>query len=124
MSRKRFTAKEKDKAVQLLLEGNLSQKQVAQKFGCSIASLQQWKKAAREESPAADQCECEEAECCGNLTSNAAAKKGAADDLTRKFWNKNFRAVDMLLAPKDVSQEDAIKLVNEALQFAYDHFQK
>jgi len=124
MSRKTFSVKDKEKAVKLALEGNLTHKQIIQKFGCSLASLTQWKRAARE-SQATDQCECEATEeCCGKHAVAALPKKGTADDFVRQFWNKNFRAVDMLLAPKDVSPEEAVKLVNEALLYAYDHFQK
>jgi transposase-like protein len=42
------------------------------------------------------------------------------DDFVRKFWNKDHRAVDMLLDPKDVSSEEVVKLINEALLYAYE----
>jgi len=130
MARKTFSEKEKEAAVNMLASGNLTNKLVAKKVGCSIATLQLWKKKYsptgqddwqddewdEEETDAveeemAEQCE----DCC------CAAKKGDAHDVMRKFWNKNYRAVDMLLSPREVSSEEVVKLVNEALQYAYDH---
>ena len=108
-----------------MAEGNLTRKQIAQKIGCSIDALQKWKRAARDNSQVVEQPGCEEAEeCCGKHKASPLPKKGTADDFVRQFWNKNFRAVDMLLSPKDVSPEEAVKLVNEALIYAYNHFQK
>ena len=46
-------------------------------------------------------------------------------EFIRKFWNKNYRAVDMLLSPKPCTPpEEVVAMVNEALQYAYDHFNK
>ena len=129
MSKKGFSVKDKEKALKLMANG-VSQSQVAEQIGCSVSSLQAWKKEAKDNGQAADQDKCEETpQCClDNGCSDSAPpqlpKKGSADDFVRKFWNKNFRAVDMLLNPKDVSQEEAIKLVNEALLYAYEQFQK
>lgn len=124
MSRKTFSAKDKARALKLMSEGTLTHKKIAQKFGCSLAALQQWKRAARD-TQVTDQCQCEEVEeCCGKHVACSLPKRGTADDFVRQFWNKNFRAVDMLLSPKDVSSEEVVKLVNEALLYAYNHFQK
>ena len=131
MSRKRYSAKEKARAVKMLLDGQYTQKQVAEKFGCTVTSLVTWKKEIENGSSETVQEESAEtngkgtAQC--SLDSGCSAKppqKGTADDFVRKFWNKNYRAVDMLLNPKDVTPEEAVKLVNEALLYAYEHFQK
>jgi hypothetical protein len=129
MSRKRYSEKDKQKAVKMLLEGQYTQKQVADKFGCTVTSLVTWKNEIENGSQETVQGEVAEtketAQCClDNGCSTKSPKKGTADDFVRKFWNKNYRAVDMLLDPKDVSSEEAVKLVNEALQYAYEQMQK
>ena len=126
MAKRGFSAKDKVKALKLMANG-VSQSQVAEQIGCSVSSLQAWKKEAKDNGQAADQGKCEETpQCCldNGCSDVPQPKKGSADDFVRKFWNKNFRAVDMLLNPKDVSQEEAIKLINEALLYAYEQFQK
>ena len=125
MSRKTFTEKDKAQALKLMAEGKLTRKQIAQKFGCSIDALQKWKRVARNSSQVVEQAECEETEeCCGKHVASPLPKKGTADDFVRQFWNKNFRAVDILLLPKSFTPEETVKLVNEALIYAYNHFQK
>jgi len=130
MNKKTFSEKVKAKAVQMMLEGSIPQKQIAKKFGCSLASLQSWKGAAQNNGVAQEECEeevaeCAEEPCCGkHKIMPLQAQENGADDFVRKFWNKNYRAVDMLLAPKDVSAEEAVKLVNEALLYAYEQLRE
>ena len=59
--------------------------------------------------------------CSGDVATKPPVKD-TADDLARKFWNKDHRAVDMLLDPKDFSSEEVVKLINEALLYAYEQF--
>ena len=125
MSKKGFSAKDREKALKLMANG-VPQSEVAEQIGCSVFSLQAWKKKAKNGAPTKDKCE-ETPQCClerGCSEKATTPKNGSADDFIRKFWNKNYRAVDMLLNPKDVSPEEAVKLVNEALQYSYEHFQK
>ena len=125
MSKKGFSAKDREKALKLMANG-VPQSEVAEQIGCSVFSLQAWKKKAKNGAPTTkDKCE-ETTQCCldKGCSEKAATPKNGADDFIRKFWNKNYRAVDMLLNPKDVSPEEAVKLVNEALVYAYEQFQK
>ena len=136
---RRFSDKEKAKALKLWQSGQYTQQQVADEIGCSIFSLKDWIKAAKNGESANAECDKENgspAKVKGHppkakgrkpkvVTSDVAEKsEQAKDDIVRLFWSKNFRAVDMLLNPKDFSSEEVVKLVNEALQFAYDRFQK
>ena len=126
MAKKGFSVKDKEKALKLMANG-VSQSQVAEQIGCSVSSLQAWKKEAKDNGQAADKDKCEETpQCCldKGCSEKATTPKNGADDFIRKFWNKNYRAVDMLLNPKDVSPEEAVKLVNEALTYAYEQSQK
>jgi len=126
MSKKGFSAKDKDRALKLMANG-VSQSKVAEQIGCSVSSLQAWKKDAKDNGQIANQDECETPQCCldkGCSEKATTPKNGLADDFIRKFWNKNYRAVDMLLNPKSVSTEEAVKLVNEALTYAYEQSQK
>ena len=124
--KKGFSNKVKAKAVQMMLEGNTPQKQIAKKFGCSPAALQQWKRAAQNNGVAEEECAEPEVKEVVQKTVVAAPspKKVSADGLVRQFWNKNYRGVDMLLAPKNAAPEEVVKLVNEALLFAHEQLQK
>ena len=141
MARKTFTAKEKAKAVRLMQEGQLTLKQISQKFGCSVSALQLWKKgndAKSQDTEEWDESEWEGWEeetpethrknaqsACGCKSSQPSTKDtDGVLALQRGFWNKNFRGVDMLLSPKDVSAEEAVKLVNEALHYAHEQIRK
>ena len=124
MARKTFSAETKEQAVAEMSIGNLTQKEIADKFGCSVAALQVWRKELNNDSDSQkdwDEWEEEEeeeesAEQCGCSCTSKPAKQ--AHETMRKFWNKNYRGVDMLLTPSEVRSEEVVKLVNEAIQFA------
>jgi len=125
-SRNTFTHSEKAKAVKLLAAGTHTLKQVAEKFGCSVAALQLWKKALKRDIPEEGEETPSPAESVTTTYSHAPHRTSgkhevATDEIIRKFWNDKYRAVDMLLEPKSISADDAVKLVNEALKFACDH---
>ena len=142
MSRKAFPQAVKQQAVNAMAAGNLTQKQIADKFECSVAALQAWRKElADNAADDADNDDTADYTATGNDTPDRTAKRTAdrtansmhkkkthgtrssndtqnSQELMRQFWNENYRAVDFLLTPKDISTEDAVKLVNEALRFA------
>ena len=139
MPKKTFSTKDKKAAVQAMIIGNLTQKQIAKKFKCSVAVLQHWRKDPNNnpqitvENEWSDE-ECEE--CRGKrekgesakeettqtecpYESNQSVPQDAIYRLQRRFWNQNFRGVDLLLEPRDFSPKEVIELVNEALLYAY-----
>ena len=124
MSKKGFSAKDREKALKMMANG-VPQSEVAEQIGCSVFSLQAWKKKAKNGATTKEKCE-ETPQCCldKGCSEKAAPPKNGADDFIRKFWNKNYRAVDMLLTPKEFSPEETVKLVNEALTYAHEYFQK
>ena len=116
--------------------GNLSQKQIAKKYGCSVPALQLWRKelqkASSEDSWDDDEEWVDPEEEAANVAAtpppkpkescNCATKSTkSAHEIIRKFWDKNYRGVDMLLTPKTIGSSEVVKLVNEAIQFAIDH---
>ena len=111
-----------------MMANGMSQSEVAEQIGCSVFSLQAWKKKAKNGAQTTIQSKSEETpQCCldnGCTKVSPPPKKGTADDFVRKFWSKNNRAVDMLLTPKEFSPEETVKLVNEALAYAHEYFQK
>ena len=119
MARKTFTNAVKQQAVNAMSAGKLTQKQIAEKYGCSVPALQVWRKELQDNPPAEEEGweEWEEEEASETCDCQCAPKQNA-QELMLQFWSKDNRAVDMLLTPKAVSAEDAVKLVNEALQFA------
>ena len=129
----RFSDKEKAKALKLWQSGQYTQQQVADEIGCSIYSLKDWVKAAKNGASAEASATDNGAPVKSTTVRGTPAKKKKrkanvakvveqseqpVDDIARQFWSKNYRAVNMLLDPKALTTEGAVKLVNEALQFA------
>jgi len=122
MPRKGFSDEIKAKALRLLSEGQ-SQEQIAKKIGCSVFSLQEWKKKAK---TAADLPE----EKTEPLASNEkgyrkfvpmpelAPAKETVRMLERRFWSKNSRGIDLFLEPRAFDVEEVAKLVQEAIHDA------
>jgi len=120
---KSFSPEARAEALQLLKD-SISQKEVAEQVGCSIASLQSWKKqtggkkrgkkkkaksskkvAAVE---AAAGCTCE---CCNCVS---------FDEFARGYWAEAPHAGEVLTLPPDMMPE-AVKYINDVLKYAYDN---
>jgi len=126
MAKKTFSKSVKQQAVNAMSIGNLTQKQIADKFGCSVATLQVWRKEVQDTSSEDEWEEKEweeQEEAPAPCKSKCTAPTDTPHDLKRKFWSKGNR-IDMLLNPQNVSAEEAIKLANDALQFAHENAQK
>jgi len=117
-----FSEKDKAKALKLLASG-MTYKDAAAQIGCSTFSLKDWKKKAKN-GVASDKSEGTPKCCIDNGCEAPVAKKCEVNDLERKFWSRSNRAVDMLLNPKDLTSEEAVKLVNEALAYAQEQLKK
>ena len=136
---KRFSEEDKAKALQMVADGS-THAEAAAAIGCSTFAIQAWKKeqkangkpktakkATKKATKKAVKVKCvEECACNGVATDNGSpAPASAYTDFVRKFWNKNYRAVNMVLSPKAcMPPEEVVALVNEALQYAYDQFNK
>ena len=123
MAVKSFSAEEKADALQLLKDGH-TLKDVAQQIGCSVASLQSWKKAAGGKknskkkkaksskkvaaAEADTECTCE---CCNCVP---------FDDFVQGYWTKSPNAGAVLKLPPDMMPE-AVKYVNNVLKYAYNN---
>ena len=122
MAVKSFSAEEKAKALQLLKDGH-TRKEVADQMGCSVASLQLWKraaggkksgkkktkskkKAAAVEAMAVCNCECC---CCVSF-----------EDFVHDYWTQYPKASEVLSLPPDRIPE-AVKYINNVLKYAYDN---
>jgi len=127
--RKSFSPKIKEKAMRLIAEGELTQKQVADKIGCSINAIQQWKakyKEMDESAPAfPKKASRKKSKRRGKrLPKNVEViaveeSRIAFDDFARNFWSENPRAADVLLLPPDITPE-AVRYVNDVLLYAYE----
>jgi len=127
MAVKSFTADEKAEALQLLKDGH-SRKEVADQMGCSIASLQLWKRSAGGKkkgkkkktakstkkgavaSASACQCGCG-CECCCCVS---------FEEFAHGYWSKAPHAGEVLKLPPDMMPE-AVKYINNVLKYAHDH---
>jgi transposase len=121
MAVKSFTAEERADALQLL-KGGHTLKEVAQQTGCSVASLQSWKKVAgvkkngkkkkaqsKKKSPAVEASA--EYKCCNCVP---------FEDFVHDYWTKHSKAGEVLKLPPDMMPE-AVRYVNNVLKYAYDH---
>jgi len=125
-AKKHYTAKVRKEALHLLRKGELSFQQIADKIGCSITTIKNWKAASTTKkasskpipNPAPTQQP-------PKAISPVAVKKTpiAFDDFVRNYWNQGTRAVDALLMPPDIGPK-VVEYVNEALKYAYDQFRK
>jgi len=123
MAVKSFTAEEKAEALQLLKDGH-TLKGVAQQIGCSVASLQSWKKTtggkkngkkkkakSTKEVAAievAEECNCE---CCSCVPFG---------EFVRGYWSETPHAAKVLSLPPDMMPE-AVKYINNVLKYAHEN---
>ena len=133
-TRKGFSAKTKEKAMQLLAEGELTQKQIAKKFGCSVNAIQQWKakfkksgastpstpkKAAKRVKGKKKGKKAARRTQRSNVTVIATKSWITFDEFARNYWNDNPSAADVLLLPPEIAPE-AVRHINEVLRYAYE----
>ena len=127
MAVKSFSQEEKEKALQLLKDG-YTQKEVADQMGCSVASLQLWKKATggkkkgkkkkatksakKATAASASECQCGcDCECCCCVP---------FEEFVHGYWTKYPKAGEVLKLPPDMMPE-AVKYINNVLKYAHDH---
>jgi len=120
---KSFSPEARAEALQLLKDGH-SQKEIADQVGCSIASLQSWKRQARgkksgkkkkaksskKAAAVAAEAECT-CECCHCVP---------FENFVHDYWTQYPKAGEVLKLPPDMMPE-AVKYVNNVLKYAYDH---
>jgi uncharacterized protein YjcR len=117
--KKTFTEAQRETALEMLAEGSTLQ-QTADNFGCSVASLQSWKKQyGGKAKTTVKQSVAEHPEPTAPVEKPKA--QVPFDKFVRKFWEK--RAVDMLLMDS-AKRDEILSIVNEALQYAHDTLQK
>jgi len=122
MAVKSFTADEKAEALRLLKDGH-TRKEVADQMGCSVASLQLWKRATggkkkgkkkktaksvKKAAKVAGECNCE---CCCCVS---------FEEFAHGYWSKAPHAGEVLKLPPDMMPE-AVKYINNVLKYAHDH---
>jgi len=118
---KSFSPEARAEALQLLKAGS-SQQEVADQIGCSIASLQSWKRAARGKKS-------------GKKKKTKSGKKAATveadcpceccccvpfEEFVHGYWTECPKASEVLKLPPDMMPE-AVKYVNNVLKYAYDN---
>ena len=118
VTKKGFSAKVREEAMRLIFEEKLSMKDAAAKIGCSVNSVQAWKKQYNPE-PSVRKTAVQP------RISQPQSKSPqiAFDDFVRNYWNGGTRAVDVLLLPPEIGPK-VVQYVNEALRYAYDQFHR
>jgi transposase-like protein len=114
--KKNFTEAQREAALEMLAEGS-TLKQTAENFGCSVASLQSWKKQCSSKPKAAVQ----HAEPPVPISPVEKPKAQVPfDKFVRKFWEK--RAVELVMMDS-AKRDEILDIVNDALQYAHDTLQ-
>jgi len=144
-TKKSFTPEEKTEAVRLITQGNYTLKQAAAEMGCSVASLQNWKKAADMETTAEPTVKSTKKrgkkktkKALKKATKKSAKKVAKApwqtkgvtgtapvgqppisfDEFAQGYWRLP-EASGILSLPSDIIPE-AVQYVNNVLWYAYD----
>jgi transposase-like protein len=116
--KKGYPLKVKKEAMRLIFEEKFTMKEVAERIGCSVNTIQSWKKKHKKPRKSASQ---------ENAPLPVSRSKTVAhlpyEDFVRNYWNDGTKAVDVLLLPPEIGPE-VIRYVNEALQYAYDRLSK
>jgi len=113
---KGFPLKVKKEAMRLIVEEKLPMRTVAERIGCSVNSIQSWKKQykAKKSKPSTPKSVPPVKQSTAKIT---------YEEFVRDYWSGGTKAVDVLLLSPETGQE-VVKYVNEALRFAYDQFHK
>ena len=123
-NRKRYPVKVRKEAVRLLVEEKLSMKQAAERVGCSVNSIQAWKKKYQKSGRSASPASKRAAESVAiRRQPKEKEPQVTYEEFVRNYWNGGTKAVDVLLLPPEIGPE-VIRYVNEALRYAYDQFQR
>jgi transposase-like protein len=117
-NKKIFTEAQRAAALEMVAEGS-TLKQTADHFGCSVASLQAWKKRYGSKAKTAVKRAVEKTHNPPEPTVPLEKPKAQVpfDKFVRKFWEK--RAVDVVLMDS-AKRDEILDIVHEALQYSYD----
>ena len=123
MARITFTEKQKAEAIKLWVIDKRKPDDVAEHIGCSIASLNVWKKAYREGNLDLSILDEEEEEeqsppSCRSLVSSPTKSepKETLDEFTKRYW-RNRSVETVMTMPETI--DEVVALVNKALRYAY-----
>jgi transposase-like protein len=137
--RNSFSPEIRAKALRLMAEDGYTLNQTAAEIGCSVAALQNWKKADKEgtwNAPAVEEWDAEVTTEPAKKTKKVKRRKKAVkkatvvpkatmsfEDFVRDYWRKNAKASDVLLLPPEIAPE-AVRHTNDVLRYAYEQFCK
>jgi len=111
--------------MRLIFEEKRPMKEVAAQIGCSVNSIQAWKKQykAKESGASTPKKVVRQKVPQVKVPPPKATAPITYEDFMREFWSSGTKAVDALLLPPEIGPE-VVRYVNEALRFAYDRFSK
>jgi len=100
-------------------------KEVAAQIGCSVNSIQSWKKQYKvNESGASTPKKVVRPKVPQVKVSPPKATTPITyEEFVRDYWSNGTKAVDALLLPPEIGPE-VVRYVNEALRFAFDRLSK
>ena len=132
MERKRFTQEQKEEALNMMTIGNLTQQQIADEVGCSVGALALWKKESQDKRKASTSDgprkkrskKTKSKKSKPSLQSERPVNDFNVDQISKEFWNNNYRGVDLFLHPHDISAEKVKELVNAAITYTCKYLSK
>lgn len=120
--------------MRLITEEGFTMKQAADKIGCSVNAIQNWKaqyknsdgvtpsfpkKAAKSAKGKKGSKKIANRYVQGNAgTAVAKGTQVAFDAFVRNFWSKHAKAAEVLLLPPEIAPE-AVRYINDVLRYAY-----
>ena len=125
MARVLYTKEQKAEAMHLLVNKGWSLDDVAEQIGCSVASLQVWKKDYKDgKIKITDMDNGKEEETPSVLQRQAVPSAPPCrkpnvsfDDFVNRYWQTKSVS-DMMDVPKTI--DETVKFVNDVLEYAYD----
>jgi len=116
MAKATFSPAQKAKAIRLLQEGWKAQ-DVVDKIGCSLASLQNWRKEFKEgKISLGSQHNNEEEAKQPTRSTQPVGSKETSEEFVKRYWK--HKSVDTVMTMPETIDE-VVKLVNDALEYVY-----
>ena len=117
---KGFSPRIKKEAMRLIFDEKRPMKEVAAQIGCSVNSIQAWKKQYKVNESGAST---PKKVVRPKVPQVKATTPITYEEFVRDYWSSGSKAVDALLLPPEIGPE-VVRYVNEALRFAFDRLSK
>jgi len=119
--KKTFSPETKAEALRLLSEEGYTLQQAADKIGCNVNSIQNWRAAAKSGKKKSGKRvkKLKRRTKSASTTVHADTSHISFEEFVQGYWSKHKDAADVLQLPPDIAPK-AVQYVNNVLRYAYD----